>query len=136
MLFTGAMFVYLIGFRLTTGGTPGYRIIGIRYAYMLSGKADWTALAFRALAAVALTMFFSLNHIWILFDPHRQAWHDKITGFYVVKKSAKPSGTVQVVQRLVNFMMLTFVVWEPVTDEPAGSPTRLSAPLQGGTTDE
>ncbi len=121
VLWAVAAVAYLIGFRLTTNGTPGYRIVGIRYAYMLAEKPHWTALAFRAVAASALTMFFALNHIWIIFDPNRQAWHDKVTGFYVIKKNAEPSGTVQVVRRMVNFMMLTFVVWEPVTDQPAAT---------------
>ncbi len=122
LLWVAFAVVYLIGCRLTTSGTPGYRIVGIRYAYMLDGRPHWTALAFRAVAALGLSCFFALNHIWIIFDPHRQAWHDKITGFYVVKRNAKPSGTVQVVRRLVNFMMLTFVVWEPLKDEDRGAP--------------
>ncbi len=104
---------YLLGMRLTEKGTVGYRIVGIRYAYVFSGKPILTMLAYRAVLALFLTWFFALNHIWILFDERKQAWHDKVSGFYVVKRNAKPIGTGQVVRRVIEFMMLTFEVWEP-----------------------
>ena len=109
---------YLLGFRCLVKGTPGYRIVGIRYVYMLAQQPDWTALAYRAIMAVFLMWLFALDHLWILFDPRKQAWHDKVTGFYVVKSSAQPIGRRRVVRPVINFMMLTFVVWEPAGDEP------------------
>jgi len=105
--------LYLFGFRLSINGTPGYRIIRIRYAYALGEKPPLLSIAYRAAVAVFLLWFFALDHIWILFDPHKQAWHDKVSGFYVVKRRAKPHGTQLMNRRLINFMMLTFPVWEP-----------------------
>lgn len=119
-----AAIVYMLGFRLTTHGTPGYRIVRIRYAYMLSEKPTFLSLGFRALLALFLMWFFALDHIWILFDKRKQAWHDKVTGFYVVKKDAQPIGTQRIVRRLINFMMLTFVVWEPVEPGETTTSTR------------
>ena len=59
-----------------------------------------------------------------VFDERKQAWHDKVSGFYVVKRNARPIGTRRVVQRLIHFMMLTFVVFEPVdSDEPVRAST-------------
>lgn len=107
-------FAYLFGFRLTTGGTPGYRIVRIRYAYMLSGRPSLATIMFRSILALFLLWFFALDHLWILFDERKQAWHDKVSGFYVVKCSAQPVGTTRIVQRVINFMMLSFVVWEPL----------------------
>src|SRR5687767_6912953 len=41
-------FVYMIGFRMTANGTLGYRIMGIRYAYMLSEKPPMLAILYRS----------------------------------------------------------------------------------------
>ena len=111
------VWVYMLGMRLFPRGTLGYRCVGIRYAYMLPGEPSWTTLAFRSVMAVFLLWFFALDHFWILVDPRKQAWHDKVAGFYVVKRNAQPHGTQRVVRRVINFMLLTFVVWEPATEE-------------------
>ncbi len=118
-----ATFAYVFGMRLTVRGTLGYRIVGIRYAHMLSSKPSKWALAFRATLAPVLMWFFALDHWWILADPRKQAWHDKMTGFFVVKRHAKPIGECQMVQRVANFMLLTFLVWEPAADTPKPSNT-------------
>lgn len=110
---------YLFGMRLTPRGTLGYRLVGIRYAYMLREQPTRWSLAFRAALAPLLLWFFALDHLWILADKRRQAWHDKVTGYYVVRNQAHPTGTVQMVQRTINFMQLTFIVWEPAEDNPA-----------------
>ncbi len=102
-----------------TYGTPGYRIMRIRYAYAFDRRPSFLAILYRAGMAVFLMLFFLLDHIWILFDPHKQAWHDKVSGFYVVKCDAKPTGTRPVRRRYINFMMLTFPVWEPDGEEIA-----------------
>ncbi|UCD28674.1 MAG: RDD family protein [Planctomycetota bacterium] len=110
-------FIYLIGLRFSVKGTLGYRIMRIRYAYILWEQPTLLTIAFRSLAAVVLLLFFALDHIWILFDKRKQAWHDKLSGFYVVKRKAQPIGEQEVVQRVINFMMLSFVVWEPADDK-------------------
>jgi uncharacterized RDD family membrane protein YckC len=111
--------VYMLGFRLSEKGTPGYRIVGIRYEYMFSERPTILARLFRSVSAVALMIFFALDHIWILFDERKQAWHDKVAGFYVVKCEARPIGTQRIVRRVFNSMAMTFFVWEP-----AGEVTR------------
>lgn len=119
-LFIGGWVVYMLGFRLLPAGTPGYRIVGIRYEYMFSERPTILARLFRSVSAVALMLFFAFDHIWILFDEHKQAWHDKLAGFYVVKRKARPIGTQRVVRRVINFMAMTFFVWEPAGDAAHG----------------
>lgn len=116
LAFLVSSLAYLIGFRMTDGGTPGYRLMRIRYASMLDIPPTLLTRTYRAVMAIFLLLFFSLDHIWILFDPCKQAWHDKVTGFYVVRKSAQSHGTQKIVQRVINFMMLSFVVWEPARE--------------------
>jgi uncharacterized RDD family membrane protein YckC len=108
--------LYMLGFRLTGGGTIGYRIVGIRYACALGGKPPFYLILYRALIAVFLLLFFALDHVWIAFDERKQAWHDKVSGFYVVRRRAQPIGTARVKRRYIQFMMLTFPVWEPERD--------------------
>lgn len=59
---------YVLGFRFLQNGTPGYRLLGIRYAYALDGRPPWWAVALRSVAAVSLMWLFALDHFWILFD--------------------------------------------------------------------
>jgi len=39
----------------------------------------------RGLAGIFSLLVVGLGALWILRDPERQAWHDKIAGTYVVK---------------------------------------------------
>jgi uncharacterized RDD family membrane protein YckC len=105
--------LYMLGLRMTKGGTLGYRIVGIRYAYAFEGPPPSYLIIYRAFIAVFLLWFFFLDHIWIAFDERKQAWHDKVSGFYVVKRRAQPIGTARVSRRYIQFMMMTFPIWEP-----------------------
>ena len=105
--------IYMLGLRMTRGGTIGYRIVGIRYAYALGDRPPFYLIIYRAFIAVFLLWFFFLDHIWIAFDERKQAWHDKVSGFYVVKRRAQPIGTARMNRRYIQFMMMTFAVWEP-----------------------
>jgi uncharacterized RDD family membrane protein YckC len=51
---------------------------------------DGTAMRFvdglvRGLASIFSVVVFGAGFLWVLRDPERQAWHDKIAGTYVVK---------------------------------------------------
>ena len=39
----------------------------------------------RGLSAIFSLALFGLGALWILKDPERQAWHDRVAGTYVVK---------------------------------------------------
>ena len=113
-----AWWAYMMGMRLSMKGTLGYRLLRIRYACMLNEKPTLLAIAFRSVVAAALMIvFFAVDHLWILCDKRKQAWHDKLSGFYVVKTRACPLGTTPVVRRVVTIMGLTFMFWEPANDE-------------------
>lgn len=115
--FNVSFVIYFIGFRLSARGTPGYRLMRIHYVYMLGPKPTALVRVFRAFAAALLVWIFAIDHLWILFDERKQAWHDKITGFYVVKRKAQPAGQARMVQRVINFMGMALLVWEPTEEE-------------------
>ena len=127
-LITNVGFIaYNLVLRTTRRGTLGYRIMRIEYAPMLEGPISRLGLLYRAVIAIFLMLFFALDHLWILFDKRKQAWHDKLAGFYVIRCGAKPMATCTINRRVINFMMLTFVVWEPEGDRAeSGLPARSS----------
>jgi len=74
-----------IGFWTWKGTTVGGIICQLRVV-----RTDGTPLRFVDALVRGLSSIFSLavvgiGCLWILRDPERQAWHDKIAGTYVVK---------------------------------------------------
>jgi uncharacterized RDD family membrane protein YckC len=79
------LLAYHIGFWTWKGTTVGGIICQLRVV-----RIDGTPLRFadalvRGLAGIFSLVVFGLGELWILRDPERQAWHDKIAGTYVVK---------------------------------------------------
>jgi uncharacterized RDD family membrane protein YckC len=79
------LLVYTIGFWAWKGTTVGGIICQLRVV-----RVDGTPLRFvdalvRGLAAIFSLAVVGLGMFWILRDPERQAWHDRIAGTYVVK---------------------------------------------------
>jgi uncharacterized RDD family membrane protein YckC len=67
------------------GWSPGKRLLGLRVVTE-SGQppAPGRALRRAVVAALSYALFFQ-GHLWALVDGHRQAWHDKVAGTYVVR---------------------------------------------------
>jgi uncharacterized RDD family membrane protein YckC len=79
------MLAYNIGFWTWKGTTVGGIICQLRVV-----RVDGTPLRFvdalvRGLSAIFSIVVVGLGMFWILRDPERQAWHDRIAGTYVVK---------------------------------------------------
>ena len=79
------LLAYHIGFWTWKGTTVGGIICQLRVV-----RVDGTPLRFvdalvRGLSSIFSLAVLGLGCLWILKDPERQAWHDKIAGTYVVK---------------------------------------------------
>jgi uncharacterized RDD family membrane protein YckC len=79
------LLVYYVGFWTWKGTTVGGIICNLRVV-----RADGAPLRFvdavvRGLSGVFSIAALGLGGLWILRDPERQAWHDKISATYVVK---------------------------------------------------
>lgn len=79
------LLAYHIGFWAWKGTTVGGIICQLRVV-----RVDGTPLRFvdalvRGLSAIFSLAVVGLGMFWILRDPERQAWHDRIAGTYVVK---------------------------------------------------
>jgi uncharacterized RDD family membrane protein YckC len=81
------LFVYLVLFDGgRRGATPGKRIVGIRVVDARTGAAiGYRRAAIRRLGYLLGGLVLYVGWLWLLFDPRRQAWHDKLAGSIVVR---------------------------------------------------
>ena len=80
---------FLLGYHVVLwtwkGTTVGGIICQVRVVRIDGQPVKLADAIARALASVVSIAAFGLGCLWILRDPERQAWHDKIAGTYVVK---------------------------------------------------
>jgi uncharacterized RDD family membrane protein YckC len=88
-LWAPAMLLLLLYLALFDGGprgaTPGKRIVGIRVADAAAGgPIGYRRALIRRLGYFAGGLALYAGWLWLLLDPRRQAWHDKLAGSVVV----------------------------------------------------
>ena len=66
------------------GTTIGGIVCGLRLARLDGRPIDWATAVTRALASFLSFFVVGLGFIWVVFDPERQSWHDKIAGTVIV----------------------------------------------------
>jgi uncharacterized RDD family membrane protein YckC len=83
-----AYFVWFIN-KLRQGETPGKMIMGLQVVSAKTGQhPGFGKMLLRELPGRFFSsIFFGIGNIWALFDKNGQAWHDKIGGTVVIKKS-------------------------------------------------
>ena len=81
-------FGYFILFTGVFGQTPGKFVAGI-VVVDRDGKIPGVAAAIprEMVGKFASVIVLGVGLLWVLFDPSRQGWHDKIAGTYVVRKA-------------------------------------------------
>lgn len=83
---------YFVFFWTLVGFTPGKALLGIKVVRMNGGKLSFgrSLLRFFSYWISAIPIF--LGFLWVLWDPNRRAWHDKIAGtqvLYIPKRAHK-----------------------------------------------
>jgi len=85
----GAFFLFLlayhIGFWTWKGTTVGGIICQLRLVRVDGSSLRFVDALVRGLSSIFSLAVVGLGALWILRDPERQAWHDRIAGTYVVK---------------------------------------------------
>jgi uncharacterized RDD family membrane protein YckC len=82
-------FTYLEG--SPSGQTIGKRAMNIRCIDFATGGAlGYGKAAIRWVGRILSAIVCLLGYFWMLWDPERQTWHDKIAGTVVVPTSAYP----------------------------------------------
>lgn len=74
----------------TDGQTVGKKLLGIRVVAIDGSRLNWRKGIFRYLGAFVSAFAFLLGYLWCIWDPHKQAWHDKVAGTCVVRDPGRP----------------------------------------------
>jgi uncharacterized RDD family membrane protein YckC len=91
VLLTLFVIAYFTFFWSLVGFTPGKAVLGLKVVRKNGGKASFgrSLLRFFAYWISAVPLF--LGFLWVLWDPNRQGWHDKIAGTKVLYTPRKPN---------------------------------------------
>jgi uncharacterized RDD family membrane protein YckC len=74
-----------------SGQTVGMRILGIRAIDAVTGgRVDYGKAFVRYLVSLVSGLVCFLGYLWMLWDPEKQTWHDKVAGTFVVPVSEYP----------------------------------------------
>jgi uncharacterized RDD family membrane protein YckC len=74
-----------------SGQTVGMRVMQIRVVDAeTGGRVDYGRCVTRYFVAIVSGLAFLLGYFWMLWDPHRQTWHDRAAGTVVVPVEAYP----------------------------------------------
>ena len=81
--------VYFIG--SGSGQTVGMRVLGIRAIDSATGgRVDYGKAFVRYLVSIVSFLAVLIGYLWMLWDPEKQTWHDKVAGTFVVPVSDYP----------------------------------------------
>ena len=76
---------YHISFWTLKSTTLGGIICQLRLVRVDGGRVSFPDALVRGLTGIFSLAVFGLGFLWILKDPYKQAWHDRVAGTYVVK---------------------------------------------------
>ena len=76
---------YLIGLWTWRGTTIGNIVFGLKIVRTDGQPVTLGVAIVRALASLLSLAVMGLGFFWIIWDPEKQAWHDKIAGTLVVR---------------------------------------------------
>jgi uncharacterized RDD family membrane protein YckC len=97
-LLSGIYFTYLHSTR--AGQSVGQRICGIRLVDESSGgQVEPTKAFIRWLMSFVSAIPLGLGYFWMLWDPKKQTWHDKVAGTLVVYSRVVPPPTSSLTER-------------------------------------
>jgi uncharacterized RDD family membrane protein YckC len=80
--------VYLFGFWVLAGATPGKQLLGLRIVDRTGQAPSPGQVVVRLLGYLLSALALGLGFVW-LFGPERRGWHDRLAGTYVVKRPAE-----------------------------------------------
>jgi uncharacterized RDD family membrane protein YckC len=76
-----------------SGQTVGKKALGIRVIdFRAGGPIGYGRGLLRNLAKILSSIVFALGYLWMLWDPEKQTWHDKLATTVVVPADAYPTG--------------------------------------------
>lgn len=91
--------IYYLGFWTTNGQTMGNTVVGLKVIRTDGSRLSVGRALLRYIGYIINASVFSIGFLWVVFDPKRQGWHDKLAGTLVVYKETEftGAGTVNLV---------------------------------------
>ena len=108
---------YFVGLKATPLGTLGYLLGGAKVVDLSGQRPSLAALAQRMFMGLAGGFTMIADMASMVSDPGRRAIRDRVSGTYLIKKSAQPAGSGPIVMRTMTFMGVT-VQAKDVTGAP------------------
>jgi len=90
VLFTLIVIAYYTFFWTLVGYTPGKAVLGLKVVRRNGAKVSFGRSLLRFFAYWISLIPLGLGFFWVLWDPKRQGWHDKIAGTQVLYLPKKP----------------------------------------------
>ncbi len=85
-------YLYFVLFWITSGATPGCRVLGLRVVDSHGRRMAPGRAILRATVHVLGLLPGLLGYLWIAFDLEKRGWHDKAAGSYVIRTLGGGSG--------------------------------------------
>lgn len=87
---TSVGYVFVLLWFLGKGLTPGKLLVGEQVVNQLNGHLPGFGRMFlrEAIGKLASGLFFGIGYFWAIWDKDNQAWHDKIAGTVVIRRTA------------------------------------------------
>jgi uncharacterized RDD family membrane protein YckC len=77
---------YAVYFWTSSGATPGKMAMGLRVVSAEAGGLIDVGTAFlRYIGYIISAIPLALGYLWVIWDPEKQAWHDKIAKTQVIR---------------------------------------------------
>lgn len=94
---------YIFVYKADRADSIGYRLAGIRIVALDGSEPRFLQMVLREICAILSALLFFAGMIAMLFDAHRQTWHDRVAGTYVIKRQAQALYTVRTErERMIN----------------------------------
>lgn len=77
--------VYFTYFHGSVGQTPGKMLCGLKVVRVNGEPLGYARAFLRWVGYLPSSLIFGLGFLWIAWDRHKQAWHDKIAGTHVIR---------------------------------------------------
>jgi uncharacterized RDD family membrane protein YckC len=97
-------------------GTLGYLVAGVRIVDGFGHAPGWKQLFKRFVLGVPFVGFFGMAYLTCAQNPRRQAFHDRWSGTWVVRRSAVSEGPAKPAYqtKLLGPVLLTYLDLEPL----------------------
>lgn len=86
-------FFYLTIIKASKLRTLGYILIGVRIVDLKGKRPSFFKMVFRYLLLTLGPLSLIPDILWLIGEPTKQTFRDKVSGTYVIKKDAEPMGT-------------------------------------------